>query len=243
MDDFGSALTGQTMEPTEAADRWDEWLTRPGNRTAMLQMGLQMMQPVGIGQTVGGHVAQAIGAGGEAVTRADAADLKERTAEAKMQAADERLRILQQNADTSERRASAAVARSTNKKVGGLTDLFRARAARQDARDFERQLDRDAAAIEKRASGTDAIMNPDDPVVKQYKGKTREEIRESLRASRPKPKYGAVPGVDDDDDDGTDDPATAMPKVQAPEGFQQYSDGAYYKPDPKNPGKFLRWRP
>ncbi len=252
-EDVGGAFTGQAaapsaqrVDPAQASGQWDDWLNRPGNRTALLQMGLQLMQPVGIGQSVGGALAQGIGAGGEAVGRAEEADLKERTADAKLQVADEKLRIAQQQADASTTRAGAAAARAANRNIGGLTDVVRARFAREDQRNYERQLDRDAAAIEKKTGGVDAMINPDDPVVKEYKGLSRDQIREKLRATRPKPNYGAVPS-NEDTGDGGDGVDTAMepaaPEVQPPAGFQKYSDGNYYKPDPKNPGKVLRWRP
>lgn len=245
-EDFGSAFTGQSaVEPAQAASQWDDWLQRPGNRTALLQMGLQMMQPVGIGQTVGGHIAQSIGAGGEAVARQETSDLKERVADAKMQAADERLRILQQNADSNATRAAAATARSTNRKVGGLTDLFRARSARDDARNFERQLDRDASEILKRVDKQSAdILNKgqlsDD--IAAYKGKSKDEVKAMLRASRPKPKFGSVPGMNaDDSDDEEDTNDTQQPVTPAaPNGARLAPDGNYYIPDPKRPGKYLR---
>jgi hypothetical protein len=245
MDDFGSAFTGQSVvEPAQAASQWDDWLQRPGNRTALLQMGLQMMQPVGIGQTVGGHIAQSIGAGGEAVARQETSDLKERVADAKMQAADERLRILQQNADSNATRAAAASARGASRKVGGLMDLFRARAARQDAAAFERQIDKDAGEIQKRLDKQSGdILNSgklsDD--IAPYKGKSKDEIKNMLRASRPKPKFGSVPemNADDEDDDGTDDASTPV-QPAAPNGARLAPDGNYYVPDPKRPGKYLR---
>lgn len=237
-DDFGSALTGQSVEPAQAQGQWDDWLQRPGNRTALLQMGLQMMQPVGIGQTVGGHIAQGVGAGGEAVARQETSDLKERVADAKMQAADERLRISQQTADASTLRATSAAARGANKKVGGLTDLFRARAARQDAAAFEKSLDKDATALAKQAN--DPLMDPNSDVVKKYKGKSSIDIREDLRATRPKPKFGAVPTMDDSSDDEETDPGAAPAVAPPMQGARQAPDGNYYVPDPKRPGKYLR---
>jgi hypothetical protein len=241
MEDFGSAFTGQSatpsVDPAGAMDQWTDWLQRPGNRSAMLQMGLQMMQPVGIGQTAGGHIAQSIGAGGEAMARADTSDLKERVAEAKMQTADERLRISQQQADASTLRATSAAARGANRKVGGLTDLFKARAAREDERNHERQLERDARALAKQAN--DPLMDPNAEVVKQYKGKSEIDIREDLRAKRPKPKAGTASAPEAALDDGEDDeaPAAAAPPTQ---GARQAPDGNWYVPDPKRPGKYLR---
>jgi len=249
MDDLGSAFTGQSaaagpMEPAEAKPRWDEWLTRPGNRQALLQIGLQMMQPVGIGQTTGGHIAQAIGAGGEAVGRNEQMDLKEAVAEGKLAQADARLDILNRNADSNAIRANAAATRSNTRKIGGITDAMKLRDQRAQEREYERQLDKDAAALEKRSSGTDALINPDDPVVKQYKGMTREQIRDKLRATRPfKRKATALDTADDDEEDETPvdatNPDTSTETPPYP-GAQKAQDGNWYVPDPKRPGKYLQ---
>lgn len=232
MDDFGAAFTGQaTTDPATASSQWDAWMERPGNRQALLQMGLQMMQPVAIGQTAGGHIAQSIGAGGEAYTRNALMDEKSALADAKLAQADEKLRITQQNADSSAIRATASAAGKTAKKIGGLTDAFRANAARRDAAAFERLLDRDAAAIEKQAAN-EALTDPNSEIAKKYKGMTRMQIREALRAERPKPKFGAVPGMDDDDDDDDDTEASAAapPVEEKPPypGARKAADGNWY---------------
>lgn len=229
-DDLGAAFTGQsTTDPATASNQWDAWLERPGNRTALLQMGLQLMQPVAMGQSVGGHIAQGVGAGGEALTRHAILDEKSQLAEAKLAQADEKLRIAQQNADSGAVRATAAATRSTAKKVGGLTDAFRARAAREDAKDFEKQLDKDARALEKQAQ--DFQRSKDDPIVQKYKGKSHIEIREMLRAERPKPKFGSIPSTDDDDEEDPDPvvsaPAAAEEKPPYP-GARKAKDGNWY---------------
>lgn len=238
--DVGAAFTGQSamapIEPAQAAGQWDDFLQRPGNRQALLQMGLQLMQPMAQGQTVAGQIGQAIGAGGEAVDRNEASDLAEKKVSNNLELANERLRIAQQNADSNATRttaaASLAAARAANlgsKKVGGLTDLMKARFARQDAQSFEKQLDADAKAIVKQAN--DVLATPDDPVTKQYKGKTQAEVREMLRATRPKPKYGAVPSNEDDSGDSTggdvttEDTGDAAPPYP---GARLAADGNWY---------------
>lgn len=50
-------------------DQWNSFLSKPGNTAAVVQAGLNMMQPIGVGQSVLGHMAQAVGAGGEAKRR------------------------------------------------------------------------------------------------------------------------------------------------------------------------------
>lgn len=238
MEDFGSALTGQTVEPAQAQGQWDDWLQRPGNRTALLQMGINLMQPVGVGQSPMGQFGQAVGAAGEAVGRQEASDLKERVADAKMQTADERLRIAQQQADAGTLRATSQAASRANKKIGGLTELVKARYARQDAKDFEKQLDKDAADLVKQAN--DVLADPNSDVVKQYKGKTKMQIRDELRKTRPQPKFGAVPSSEDDGEDDSTDPAAAVTDAPPVAGARKAADNNWYVPDPKRPGKFLK---
>jgi len=241
MDDVGAALTGGQVDPAEASAGWDDWLQRPGNRTALLQIGLNLMQPQAIGQTMGGHVAQAVGAGGEAQARVAAQDLKEEQVDNKLSLANQRLAIAQQNADTSARRADSQAIARTQRKVGGLTDLFRARAAREDARNFEKQLDSDAKAIVKQA--TDEFgLRKDDPIVQKYKGMTVDQVREDLRKTRKKPNYGSIPSNDDTSvDDSEDTPDQGSEAPPAP-GARLAPDGNWYRPDPANPGKWQRLR-
>jgi hypothetical protein len=243
LDDLGAAFTGQSAsgtDPAQAVGQWDAWLERPGNRQALLQMGLQAMQPIAMGQTVGGHIAQAVGAGGEALTRASILDEKSQLAESKLAQADEKLRIAQQNADSGAIRAGAAASRKTGRQIGGLTDAFKARAAREDAYRFEKQLDKDAADLVKQSS--DVLADKESDVVKKYRGKSKIEVREMLRKERPKPKYGNVPSTDDDDEETTATPGLEPPTQEAPPypGARQAADGNWYVEDPKTAGKFLR---
>ena len=243
VDDFGSALTGQSAGGDIAGltQQWDDFLQRPGNRQALLQIGLNLMQPVGFGQTTGGHIAQAIGAGGEAVDRSAALDLKERMADAKLEDADARLEIAQQNANANTSRANTAARRleQAGSKKGGLTEAFRARAARQDAQNFDRQLERDAKAIAKQVSDAELLGGSLSPDLAKYKGQSVIQIREDLRKSRPAPKYGNVPTNEDDTEDDNDTQrATPTPPTR---DSRLAPDGTWYRPDPANPGKFLRW--
>lgn len=245
-DDVGGALTGQT-DPATASSQWDDYLQRPGNRQALLQIGLQMMQPVAMGQSAAGHVGQAIGAGGEAVGRIEEGDLKEKAVDQKLAIADAKLQIAQQNANTNLFRANTAATRAAAGKTGGLTDLIRSRYARQDAAAWEKQLENDAKDLVKQSS--DLLADPNSDVVKKYKGKTKAEIRDMLRAERPKPQYGAIPTNDTSDEtdltaaaaDTGNEPVAPSAADQPPvSGAQKAQDGNWYLPDPKRPGKYLK---
>lgn len=242
MADVGDALTGGQVDPATAAAGWDDWLQRPGNRTALLQIGLNLMQPPGFGQTVAGQVGQAIGAGGEAQARVAAQDLKEQQVDDKLALANQRLAIAQQNADANTSRAQTAGIAATNRKVGGLTDLVRARFARQDAAAFEKQLDSDAKQIVKQANDEFGLKK-DDPIVQKYKGMTVDQVREELRKTRKRPTFGAVPSNDDTSVDDTTIGSDESVQATPPAGARQAPDGNWYLEDPKRPGKYLKWNP
>lgn len=48
---------------------WSDWISKPQNMAAMMNMGIALLQPIGVGQSLAGHVGQAIGQGAEAAGR------------------------------------------------------------------------------------------------------------------------------------------------------------------------------
>jgi len=81
-------------QPGSIRQAWSDWTSRPENNAALINFGLQMMQPVPAGQSRMGHFGEAVGAGleaggrvstqEEARQRADEAEaLKERAMELK----------------------------------------------------------------------------------------------------------------------------------------------------------------
>jgi hypothetical protein len=69
---------GDTADPAAASSEWTQALADPKVRSSLLSFGLQLMQPPSFGQTGAGQFAQAVGAAGEGLTRADAEDRAER---------------------------------------------------------------------------------------------------------------------------------------------------------------------
>ncbi len=98
------------------SQEWTDFLNQPGNRAAMIQLGVNLLQPIGLGQSTLGHIGQAIGAAGEAKTRV-LAD------EAKNSQTNRELDIRQQEAD------------ARSQAVGMATAVQRK--AMQDANSFE----------------------------------------------------------------------------------------------------------
>jgi hypothetical protein len=92
-------------DTTQQAGGWRDWIGRPDNRAALMQFGIAMLQPVGVGETPLSHAAGAVGHAGEAAGRVQGQELKEREVSSK-----EDLRSAQANA--AEARATTAGARS-----------------------------------------------------------------------------------------------------------------------------------
>lgn len=190
---------GGGQQPNDLPGQWGQWLEQPGNRQFLLQAGLALAQPTGLGQTPLGHVAQAVGEGGEALTRIDEEARKdEKLAETAASNAERedvsrrRLGIQQQNANTRSRAVDTRAAR------GGIsaTSLFNRSEA--DKRDFRSKMLQSAAK-----RGGPLEQNP------EYRGKTPEEIAQTpgfqsefRRAWDSATKGATAPQVDTSGDTG-----------------------------------------
>lgn len=62
------ATPTQVAQPASAVG-FRDWLNSPNGKAALMQIGVNLLQPIGVGQTFGGHIGQAIAAGGEASAR------------------------------------------------------------------------------------------------------------------------------------------------------------------------------
>jgi hypothetical protein len=143
---------GVNLNPTpeqkvDLASQWKGWIENPENRTALMQFGLSMMQPIGLGQTSLGHFGQAVGEGGEAVDRRRKMELLEeeagsrqdlrsaqaQSAESRAGVAAERARLAETSADVARGRLGVAKERleldrereTGRMKRGGLSNAVR----------------------------------------------------------------------------------------------------------------------
>lgn len=69
---------------------WDQYLSDPNNRAAMMSMGLQMMQPIGVGQSALGNLGVAVGKAGEGLRQGEELDIKQQAVDLKNREADSR---------------------------------------------------------------------------------------------------------------------------------------------------------
>ena len=78
-----SPIQGAQEAVSGLADKWRSWISDEKNRTAMMQFGISLMQPIGYGQTPLGHLGQAIGSAGEAYSRRKGQEIAEEEAGSK----------------------------------------------------------------------------------------------------------------------------------------------------------------
>lgn len=114
---------GGSLLPDLAPGGWRAWVTRPENRAALVQAGIQMLQPLGVGESMLSRAGQSIGAGLEA---------RDRVVSGQQEQARQALqdRLAQQEADARTTAADAAMLNATTDAAvgasgGGLTTYQR----------------------------------------------------------------------------------------------------------------------
>lgn len=143
--DANAMAPGQPAQPTtqqnagpDYAGAWRSWIGNPENRAALMQMGIALMQPIGLGQTALGHVGQAIGQGGEAADRVRAQSERSALQEAKTSE-------LETRAASAETRAASAAAnlglQSENLELKKLLGVFDRSAKMQEQYQKAKLLD------------------------------------------------------------------------------------------------------
>lgn len=88
---------------------WEGWMGQPGNRQMMIQMGLQLMQPIGLGQNLSGHIGQAIGSGAAAADRAITGQEEQDLANREQSVRERAVAIDEKRLTIDDKRAQAAI--------------------------------------------------------------------------------------------------------------------------------------
>jgi len=203
----GSALTGQE-DPSETplkdivtgagSQVYDKLLGDPESRSALLQIGLQMMQRPGFGSGTGEHIAQSIGAGGEAVGRLEESELKRAKVDDALEKARLMYEVSKQRADTYEKKAN-------EQKTDTLSNTLRYRMEQDAFAADEKIRESRAKAIkesvdEYHKNANDRAfqaLNKTDTDTLRFTGKSKREIQKIVEAeydaSNPKPPTRAEP--------------------------------------------------
>jgi hypothetical protein len=136
--------------------RWGDWLAKPENSAAMMQAGLELLQPRAAGQSVAGQFGQAIGAGGQArdemikTKQAEADALAEQAIKRSAVGVDaERNRLIAagQPSEIDLRNAQADYYRKGGRAgVGGMTEYQRRRLRADLIKELGNVLDPDSPA-------------------------------------------------------------------------------------------------
>ena len=172
MDEELAGLMGPQETPEELKGQWDQFLSSDQNRSALLQFGLALMQPVSPGQTGAGHIGQAIGAGAEASGRVEKQDIARELAEADARRAERKLDI------------------SATESAAGINNaearLAEARAGREQTGRYQEGrlgLTREQIEAQKRAQEASEGFQSE-KLEQSQKALTNEEKREARRAEQ-----------------------------------------------------------
>lgn len=164
-------------------DRWGQALQNPATRAGLMQMGLQLMQPMGFGQSPMGHLAASVGAAGEASDRVDTENLKERVAQNTMDRTAETLRQGQERIAIGNRNATTRE-NALQLRAGGTSGLSMrdlVSGQRTEAKALETQAWREAQQAAKVVSDSAQYGLAIPPGYEKYSGKTAQDIyREKL---------------------------------------------------------------
>lgn len=196
--------------------KWADWMSNDANRAALMQFGLSMMQPVGLGQTPLGHTGQAIGHAGEATSRIRAENMKQQEIDSK-----EELRSAQ---------AGAAEARAAGRETSARYAGDRL-ALQREGLDLRRSAMKLSTLVRLQKQYQDEMLlaaEKDRVPFQQWVARNPSLLREL--------------GGSDEDEYGVMSKGTPSPGAEAAPmpGARKAADGQWYVPDPKRPGKFLR---
>lgn len=160
----GGALSApQTAPAPGLVDRWRAWVQQPQNRTALLQTGLALMQPLSLGQSPIGHIADAIGQGGEARDRYITGG-QEQAKEAETRMMDQKKFGLEERQVAAQEKNIASQVTERAKGGKSLRDFY-AKEAFRDENSLTANL-RSMAAAEAKAHNDNAVINnPDAPML------------------------------------------------------------------------------
>ena len=151
---FGQGLreVGQNV-----AQGWGNWVQQPENRSALIQAGIQLLQPVSPGQSTLGAIGAAIGQGAAAKDRSMQGQM-EQEALAKSQALDER-RV---RATETSAQASLARAGSGGAGASGLTPYQQQQLALRKNTMFQKYVADRQEAADYSGGGSIDLQNPEE---------------------------------------------------------------------------------
>jgi hypothetical protein len=179
----------------------DTLLTDPNSRSALLQIGLGLMQPMAQGQTTLGHIGQAIGSGGEALGRIEAEDVKRQKADDQLTIAELRMRAARDpNSLTEFQRQQLQLHRDQldeTRRGQRRSDIREQRLTKKQEEDKIDELAMVQFKASRNVAGDDA-----DPEIVANKTKSYAQIRKEIAAERGSRDAAVNAAVPDDTEDG-----------------------------------------
>lgn len=182
LDPFSTAEQNNTRSLSE---QWAEFLDK-GGRSAIAQAGLQMMQPVGWGETPMGNLGYALGSAGEALRNSQAVDQKGAAAAQKDEKKQQRDDLAQQRLDLQRQRPQlqqqniGTVNSRGARSLYGKKPTIMAQAPEEDTTDENGDPIASAAAPAAAPSPSDAILEDARQAI--AKGADPAAVKARLRA-------------------------------------------------------------
>lgn len=181
-------------------------------------------------------------AAGQLDSRERALDIRERLGQTANEIRERNAATREAGLDMRERHFERRQQDKNSRKIGGLTDQFRARSEQQNQNAYERTISEDAKLAFKANEGF--VLDKNHAYAK-YKGMTVDQIREQMRKDKPyvsKLNYGGPSSTPSTADDEDDDEAVPTPQTETPPvaGARKAPDGQWYVPNEDAPGKWKR---
>lgn len=129
MYEIGDAINGlgvtqapADMPPEQIEKSWMDYFNHPATQAALLQAGTMLMQPIGIGQTVAGHIGQALQGGAMAAGRVATNEQEMQKQAAEQARLEQQGKYYEQQADYEGQRAGLAREEISARREGMLAD-------------------------------------------------------------------------------------------------------------------------
>lgn len=159
MYEIGDAINGlgvtqapADMPPEQIEKSWMDYFNHPATQAALLQAGTMLMQPIGIGQTVAGHIGQALQGGAMAAGRVATNEQEMQKQAAEQARLEQQGKYYEQQADYEGQRAGLA-----REEISARREGIQADKQYRESLIEQQRLDREARASETAADNAARI--------------------------------------------------------------------------------------
>jgi hypothetical protein len=153
----------QGVDVNALSDKWNEWIDKPTNRAALMQFGVAMLQPVGMGESQISHAANALGYAGQAAANVEGQRLAREKSSSEQELREARALQAASMAGRSEDRSNVARERleETRRYHGALEDQRATKGALEARRAYDAYVDK----TQKANANADLMGRPTSPIL------------------------------------------------------------------------------